>query len=290
MSTWFRLSITMGVGFGALCAAACGTADGTRLAEQDATNGVPNSANEAESATSQTSTNATASGGPDDRAGQTGSPGAAECETDPDCDEVAHNYLSSVPGASLDGYRSRTCDQGNCRIIYTGAAGCSSDVQGPFFDCALDDAEIAKRWRAVVYPEQVACNPDLEAGTACPGSSQPAAAFFPRDPGEWQGMLIDSSVQPPCELSEYCGLARACVDGLCTRCTADSQCAQGEGCVLDHCVRQELIGCQRAADCGSGGLCLLSGYTGGTARGNEDMRAYCSGNGGGIAGSSGMAY
>ena len=59
--------------------------------------------------------------------------------------------------------------------------------------------------------------------------------------------------------------------------------------MLDHCVRQELTECRRAADCGSGGLCLLGGYTGGTARANEDLRAYCNNGGGGGGGTSGMA-
>jgi hypothetical protein len=60
----------------------------------------------------------------------------------------------------------------------------------------------------------------------------------------------------------------------------DSQCAAGEGCVLDHCVRSERIGCRRASECAGDALCVLSGYTGGTARGNEDMSAYCLGSSG----------
>jgi hypothetical protein len=88
-------------------------------------------------------------------------------------------------------------------------------------------------------------------------------------------MLVNISVKPPCEMSSACGLALACVDNFCGPCTADAQCAQGEGCVLDHCVRQELIGCRHRADCAGGGYCILSGLTGGTVRGNEDMRAYC---------------
>ena len=98
--------------------------------------------------------------------------------------------------------------------------------------------------------------------------------LFRRPPDEWQGMLMDLNVSPPCEEPAGCGMARACKDGRCGPCEADSDCASGEGCVLDHCLKRSNIACHRKVECGDGSSCVLSGYSNGT-RGNEDMRAYC---------------
>ena len=101
----------------------------------------------------------------------------------------------------------------------------------------------------------------------------PAATSRTAD--EWQGMTIDES-QPVCDTSERCGLATACIAGRCGGCTADQDCASGEACVLDHCVRSDLVACRSRTECKDGELCVLSGVSP-DARGNSDMRAYCQG-------------
>lgn len=98
--------------------------------------------------------------------------------------------------------------------------------------------------------------------------------FHPRDPQEWQGMLINTDAVPPCDASATCGLARACRAGKCVACGTDDECAAGEVCVLDHCVVSALASCRRRADCARGSLCILSGYSS-AARGNEGMRSLC---------------
>ncbi len=112
--------------------------------------------------------------------------------------------------------------------------------------------------------------------------SQPQAAYpsppervtHPRDAREWQGMLVDVSDPPPCEAVNGCGLGLACIGGQCLPCKTDGQCASGEACVLDHCVPADGVGCRGRDDCADGELCILSGYAA-TARGNEDLTAYC---------------
>jgi hypothetical protein len=113
---------------------------------------------------------------------------------------------------------------------------------------------------------------------AIPPPPAPSSRFQPRDPEEWQGMLLDTDPPPPCEAADGCGLARACKGGKCVACELDSDCASGEGCVLDHCLRKEHITCRRRADCDRESLCILSGYTS-KRRGNEDMRSFCAGRG-----------
>lgn len=98
----------------------------------------------------------------------------------------------------------------------------------------------------------------------------------PRPDGEWQGMLVEKNVRPPCEESARCGLGRACVGGVCVACQQDSQCSQGEVCVLDHCIQQGNVSCRSRRDCGEQELCVLSGYEA-TPRGNDGMLAQCSG-------------
>jgi hypothetical protein len=121
-----------------------------------------------------------------------------------------------------------------------------------------------------------------------PGERPPAPAAVPPPPsavtpepaasstrgGEWEGMPIDRSSAPYCEASERCGLARACVESVCTACGADRDCATGEACVLEHCVLTRLAECRSRADCPAGDLCILSGYSP-DPRGNADMRASC---------------
>jgi hypothetical protein len=124
---------------------------------------------------------------------------------------------------------------------------------------------------AVLAQAEVSVQPGPRTSQASPGS---------RLEGEWQGNPV-CGPYPPCDRPDGCGLARACIDEVCGACTQDSQCAPGEGCAFDHCLLRANIECRTRSECSSGAVCISSGYTGGTARSNEDMRAYClSANGG----------
>ncbi len=107
-----------------------------------------------------------------------------------------------------------------------------------------------------------------------PPGVAPPPRYYPRDPNEWQGMLIDQSIQPECDVSAHCGLALACIHNRCGPCTSDSDCNSGEECVLDHCVIAANVVCRSRSDCPDGELCVLSGYSH-DPRGNSDMRATC---------------
>jgi hypothetical protein len=96
----------------------------------------------------------------------------------------------------------------------------------------------------------------------------------PRDPSEWQGMLVDLDSMAPCDTTERCGLAMVCHSGKCGPCVVDEHCAMGEVCVLDHCVLQDNAHCRSYRDCGDGELCVLSGYSS-DPRGNAEMLARC---------------
>jgi hypothetical protein len=122
-----------------------------------------------------------------------------------------------------------------------------------------------------------------EAATEKPPSPRPQTEveralepprFHVRPEGEWQGMLVNLNVQPPCDGPGLCGMALACKNGRCGPCEFDAECGPGESCVLDHCLRSANVRCHRTADCGPQSTCILSGYSTG-ARGNADMRAYC---------------
>jgi hypothetical protein len=103
----------------------------------------------------------------------------------------------------------------------------------------------------------------------------PRGEFHPRDPSEWQGMLVDMSVRASCEKSASCGLAAACIGGRCGPCESDSDCALREICVLDHCLMRDNVRCRRRRDCGSRDeYCLLTGFSS-DPRGNGEMRAVC---------------
>ena len=117
--------------------------------------------------------------------------------------------------------------------------------------------------------------PPLRAGVGSPPpppSVVSTVAARPQD--EWQGMPVDLSTQAECEGATSCGLAMACLGPRCGPCARDSQCGDGEACVLQHCVRASLVACRSKRDCNQG-YCILSGYSDGP-RGNEDMRAFCS--------------
>lgn len=116
-------------------------------------------------------------------------------------------------------------------------------------------------------------------------TSVPQAAVVNRDPkrtrepGEWQGMPIDSDGDaPPCDTSATCGLARACVSGRCVACAGDAECAAGETCVLQHCLLRTNARCRTARECGRGELCVVSDYSS-DFRGNGVMRSACLGTG-----------
>jgi len=208
------------------------------------------------------------SSGPRSDNGQTGSIGEAECRVDADCQREADSIVAQLVSEGRDAaVRSAKCVNGGlCDTVLRNGDRCYVDSPyGEPYDCALTDAEILQA-EAARQEELATCG-----GKGCDEAPKPV--YHPRDPNEWDGMpvLLDG---PPCEQTEYCGLALACIDQKCSACTADSDCAPGEGCVVEHCLKTELIGCHSYRDC-SPALCILSGFTGGTARGNEDMTSYC---------------
>ncbi|GEM_PF-3164548 len=96
-----------------------------------------------------------------------------------------------------------------------------------------------------------------------------------RDFEEWQGMLPPKEL-PPCEKDDGCGLAMACINGQCSPCASDNDCAQGEQCALQHCIHDKNLSCKTRLDCEEEQFCVLSGYSYGP-RGNRDMRSFCQG-------------
>ena len=92
-------------------------------------------------------------------------------------------------------------------------------------------------------------------------------------------MLVSAAIQVTCERSEQCGLAAACREGHCGPCRADADCAAGESCALDYCVKRESMSCRSRRDCPADELCILSGISP-DARGNAEMRSYCAGSSG----------
>jgi hypothetical protein len=106
--------------------------------------------------------------------------------------------------------------------------------------------------------------------------------YHPRAPEEWQGMLIDVAVRPPCEKSSLCQLALACVDGTCGPCSESSDCAVGEVCVLDHCLERARVECTRAKDCADGELCIVQSEGSDSrrdVRGNLFLKSTCTSGG-----------
>ena len=100
--------------------------------------------------------------------------------------------------------------------------------------------------------------------------------LHPRNPDEWQGMLVHVDFMALCGAIDSCGLAMACISGTCGPCTADDQCGSNEVCVLDHCVMRDSACCRSYQDCDEGQLCILTGYSS-DPRGNSDMLAVCQG-------------
>lgn len=100
-----------------------------------------------------------------------------------------------------------------------------------------------------------------------------AATPIARRPREWGGMPAGNTDQV-CPSADRCGLALGCRRGRCGACGTDADCAVGEVCVLEHCVRARFTECKSRDDCPAEQLCILSGVSPGP-RGNEEMRAYC---------------
>jgi hypothetical protein len=144
-------------------------------------------------------------------------------------------------------------------------------------------AEVTRSHRAPPQLAPAAATPDRSVVTRGAGGRDPARpgvgpaiAYAPRDPSEWQGMLVNTTFQALCDTSSRCGLAMACHAGRCGPCASDAECAAGEVCAMQHCVSAPLATCRGRADCPSGELCMLTGYAD-DARGNGGMHAYCSG-------------
>jgi hypothetical protein len=102
----------------------------------------------------------------------------------------------------------------------------------------------------------------------------PPSHYFPRDPEEWQGMPVDLNFNPPCHTSADCAFALACRDNHCGPCLSDEQCAIGEVCVLDQCLRRDNVTCRSRRDCPSGEKCMLTAYSP-QLRNNQDLRSKC---------------
>lgn len=98
-----------------------------------------------------------------------------------------------------------------------------------------------------------------------------------RAPEEWQGRPQDVRFREPCNDFGSCGYARACVNGVCGPCDSDSDCLQGERCVLDSCLLAEAVSCRTRADCGAEELCLIEEEQGSNGwRGNGVLFSGCS--------------
>lgn len=163
------------------------------------------------------------------------------------------------------GIRAAACVKQSCQVVYRVGNDCFANVfPGEAYNCELSDGAILA---AATAARDARNRPTLATSLSPP-------RFHPRPSDEWQGMLVDLDAQPPCEESGDCGLARACLNERCGPCTRDEQCAPGELCALDHCVRQDLATCRTRRDCAAGILCILSGYSA-DPRANEQMRAYC---------------
>ncbi len=148
---------------------------------------------------------------------------------------------------------------------------------GASHDMAVDDK--APRTRLPSLPAEMEPAETLAQAPAPAAEEKPPEVLrprlHPRDPKEWQGMLVDVAHPQWCEQTQQCGMALTCRNSQCLPCSSASDCGSGEDCVLDHCVKQDKVECRRNAECGGPSkACILSGYSAGP-RGNETMKAYC---------------
>lgn len=102
-------------------------------------------------------------------------------------------------------------------------------------------------------------------------------SFHPRPAEKWQGALVPNapSAMPECDTSDRCGLALACRDGLCGACLGDDDCAEGERCVLDHCLQANNVECTTRKDCAEQEVCLFRDEDSPGPRNNQNLRSVC---------------
>jgi hypothetical protein len=135
------------------------------------------------------------------------------------------------------------CVGGRCTV-------CSSDEQcGPRAKCAATHSGL-----------QCTCasSTDCASGESCSGS---LCAPGPRGCESCVGGAVcqEDGSCGPCATTAQCsgpdsfsGTGFACVGGLCTNCTANSQCGGGEACVDGTCGT-----CSTSVQCGTSGVCLF---------------------------------
>lgn len=127
--------------------------------------------------------------------------------------------------------------------------------------------------RVGTSPESRVRQQDVEQTTGHVQAGQ-EPAFRERDSREWQGMLVRLDQRALCDTSIRCGLAAACISGLCGPCENDEQCGAGEVCVLDHCLLRANVGCRGRRECAASESCVMSGYSP-DARGNLKLKSRC---------------
>jgi hypothetical protein len=119
---------------------------------------------------------------------------------------------------------------------------------------------------------------DVRMPTRYPGARQEVIeSYFPRDPEEWQGARVPSSIKDMAECIDTagCGLGLACKDSHCGACSHDRDCAVGERCAIDHCLPEKNVGCTTRRDCRKGELCMFSGDDSPGPRYNANLRSVC---------------
>jgi len=161
-------------------------------------------------------------------------------------------------------------------LIYLGSNRFASSVEVPLAGRDLRQPVRARAYVHRVSPAQAEEWREEQARPQ-PRNTGQRLVFAPRDPEEWQGMLVNTTFQALCDRSSSCGLAMACLEGRCGPCSGDRNCERGERCVLQHCIPTEQAVCASRADCPAGEVCMLSGVSD-DPRGNRSMKSYCSGN------------
>jgi hypothetical protein len=162
-----------------------------------------------------------------------------------DVDRRFNQDLATPAAATLQASR---CTPGACHCVVKTSDQCHLWPWSTPYDCTLPLEEIVRREYERLNP------PPPDAGIATPPTDQ----------------------RQICAESIHCGISLACKDGHCDKCTADAECASGEGCALGACLRKPYIGCRSQADCTAPNtVCLSTGITGGYPRGNEATVSRC---------------